>query len=267
MSTWKSYTGGKLSNGAHAAYHQELVSLMEESTAATLHIDTLFPAYKEAVALELALIKKIAGSRHTVTVEDANARCDSWLRAFFAVRKGFGQAPKGSEERGHADALLAIANSYSSIMKHELSKQITETRGLLAALEEAKAGEAVEAMGLTHLVSQLEQDTDALEEAIRQRNREDAAFAKQYGTLTATAQRKEVDELYQQIVTRVNAYNVVEPSEDIEAFILDATATANHFANVAAQGGTSKPNLDPGPRTSTGSDEEEEEEEERPGGL
>ena len=49
MSTWKSYTGGKLSNGAHAAYHQELVSLMEESTAATLHIDTLFPAYKEAV--------------------------------------------------------------------------------------------------------------------------------------------------------------------------------------------------------------------------
>ena len=87
MSTWKSYTGGKLSNGAHAAYHQELVSLMEESTAATLHIDMLFPAYKEAVALELALIKKIAGSRHTVTVEDANARCDSWLRAFFAVRK------------------------------------------------------------------------------------------------------------------------------------------------------------------------------------
>ena len=143
---------------------------------------------------------------------------------------------------------------------HELERVVG------AALEEAKAGEAVEAMGLTHLVSQLEQDTDALEEAIRQRNREDAAFAKQYGTLTATAQRKEVDELYQQIVTRVNAYNVVEPSEDIEAFILDATATANHFANVAAQGGTSKPNLDPGPGTSTGSDEEEEEEE-RPGGL
>lgn len=246
MSTWKSYTGGKLSNGAHAAYHQELVSLMEESTAATLHIDTLFPSYKEAVAIEQALIKKIAGSRHTLTAEEANERCDSWLRSFFSVRKGFGQAPKGSEERGHADTLLAIANAYAGIMKHELSQQISETRGLLTALEDAKASEAVQAMGLTHLVSQLKLDTDALEEAIRERNREDAAFAKQFGTLTATAQRKQVDKLYQQIVVNVNANNVVNPSEDIDAFIIEATATASHFANVAAQGGTTKPDLDPG---------------------
>ena len=48
----------------------------------------------------------------------------------------------------------------------------------------------------------------------------------------------------------MNAYAIVEPSEAIDNFIIEATATADYYANIAARdNGATKPDLDPDPGT------------------
>lgn len=251
MTTWVAYLGSKLPVGSHNAYHREIVDEIVKATPEVLHIETLFASYQEAVELEQALIKQVAGSAYTTTVTDANERCDLWLRVFFEAQKAFMIAPAGSETLKHAEALKPIVGTYDGIHRHEQSRQVTETNGLLTAVatgEEVVA--AVEALGLKPVFDQLRIENDRLEAAIRARNLEDADLLKAHGGLTASDQRKVVDNLYQQVVAHVNAYAIVEPSEAIENFIIEATATADYYANIAARdNGAKKPDLDPDPGT------------------
>jgi len=247
MNTWKKFTGSKLANGTHAAYHQELCALIEKTGTAVLHIETQFPAYKEAIEKEQSLIKKITASPHSVDVQNANARCDQWIRLIINIIKAYLKAPKDSEFYKHAVRLKGISSTYDGITEHEQSRQITETKGMVATLQAEENATPTEKLGLDALASQLATDNLRLEEAIRARNSEEANFMKQYGTQTASKQRAIVDKLYEQIVTLVNAYNVVESDAKIDAFIIEAIATTNYFANVMTQGGTKKPDLDPNP--------------------
>lgn len=251
MATWKKYTGSGLTNGSHAAYHAELCHLIEEAGAETLHLETLFPLYQGEVGTEQALIKKIAASVYSADVQAQNERCDRWIRAILNIIKACLQAPEDSETYKNALPLKGIAGTYNGINQHEQSAQISETKGIVAALQAEGNAAALEAMGLAKPVESLAADNLRFEELIRLRNREDASFMKDYGTLTASKQRVNVDKLYEQVVTIVNAFNVVTPDAKIEEFIIEATATANHYANVAAQGGTKKPDLDPDASTDT----------------
>ena len=221
MATWVAYLGSKLPVGSHNAYHREIVDEIVKATP------------------------------YTTTVTDANERCDLWLRVFFEAQKAFMVAPVGSETLKHAEALKPIVGTYDGIHRHEQSRQVTETNGLLTAVatgEEVVA--AVEALGFKPVFEQLRIENDRLEAAIRARNLEDADLLKAHGGLTASDQRKVVDNLYQQVVAHVNAYAIVEPSEAIDNFIIEATATADYYANIAARdNGATKPDLDPDPGT------------------
>lgn len=247
MNTWKKYTGSKLANGTHAAYHAELCHLIEEAGAEKLHVESLHPLYKEAIATEQALIKKIAASAYSADVQAQNERCDRWIRSIQNVLKACLQAPTDSETYTSALPFKGIISTYKGIMAHEQSAQISETKGMVTVLQAENHADALNALGLTKAVASLAADNLRFEELIRLRNREDASFMKDFGGLTASKQRTEVDKLYEQIVTTVNAFNVVTPDAKIDEFIIEATATANHYANVAAQGGTKKPDLDPDP--------------------
>lgn len=247
MANLRKFTGSALTNGAHAAYHAELCHLIEEAGAEKLHVESLHPLYKEAVGTEQALIKKITTSAYSTDVQAQNDRCDRWIRSIQNVIKACLQAPTDSEMYTSAISLKGILSTYKEIVAHEQSAQISETKGMVTALQAENHADALETLGLTKAVASLAADNLRFEELIRLRNREDASQLKEFGGMTATKQRVVVDKLYEQIVAIVNAFNVVTPDAKIDEFIIEATATANYYANVAAQGGTKKPDLDPDP--------------------
>lgn len=255
MANLRKFTGSALTNGAHAAYHAELCHLIEEAGAEKLHVESLHPLYKEAVGTEQALIKKITTSAYSTDVQAQNDRCDRWIRSIQNVIKACLQAPTDSEMYTSAISLKGILSTYKEIVAHEQSAQISETKGMVTALQAENHADALETLGLTKAVASLAADNLRFEELIRLRNREDASQLKEFGGMTATKQRVVVDKLYEQIVAIVNAFNVVTPDAKIDEFIIEATATANYYANVAAQGGTKKPDLDPTPDPDEGDSE------------
>lgn len=260
MTTWKNYVGDKLTNGTYISYQLELINLINQITPEKLHIETLFPSYSEAVDLGQNLVKKVMASVHTTNIETLNKRCDQWLRSFFSIQKGFMQTPQGSETRAYAEKLKPIVSAYGKIHNEEQSSQVSKTHSLLADLEsDEMAKAAVTALNLSPILEGLKADNQQLEAAIRQRNLESAAEMKSFGGLTASKQRKIINEIYKEVVRQVNAYAIVAPSEEIDDFIINAKATANYYANIAARDhGATKPELDPGnePEEEPGTEEE-----------
>lgn len=253
------YFGEKLPGGTHNAYHREIITLIDQYTAAALHIEALFQLYKEAVELQRSLTRKVSASSYTTDIVKGNELCDLWIRTFIAVQKAYMIAPVGSDTRKHAEALKPIAQAYDGIHRQEQSKQTTETQSMLEKIRSNETIQAaITALGLDIVISSLEEENERLEENIRLRNREEAERKILFGDNTATKQRTVVNDLYKQIVERVNAYAIVEPTEAIENFIVHVTATAEYYANIAARDNkANKPNLSP--ETKPNPDESKEE--------
>ena len=123
-----------------------------------------------------------------------------------------------TEKREAAMLLSPQLSAYRGIRNHEYTKQTAETRGMLAVLDDTENATAVATLGLTEEVEALREANAAFEAKFLEKTEEMSARMVQSDVKSEDAVA-EANALYQDIVQTVNAYAIVQPTDEINTFI------------------------------------------------
>ena len=113
---------------------------------------------------------------------------------------------------------------------HEYTKQTAETRGMLAMLD-AEA-EAVATLGLTEEVEAVREANAAFDTEFQKKTEEMSARMVQSDVKSEDAVA-EANALYEDIVQTVNAYAIVQPTDEINTFIASVNGLVGTYSGIA----------------------------------
>ena len=215
--------------GACSNFHTTAVKYINEATPAALHIDDKAPAYTDVASLLASIVNRKRASASGLS--SARRRCarrtscattprelSVWLSTHTLTRLWTSAAQPPSCSTTAAQLLYQQMSPYRGIGNHEYNKETAEIRGMLAMLEEADNAAAITTLGLQPEVDALREANAAFEEAFDARNEEVSAMVNQKSISSADAVA-EANRLYQEIAQTVNAYAIVQPTEELNAFI------------------------------------------------
>lgn len=220
--------------GACSNFHTTAVKYIAASTPAALHIEDKSPAYSESAVTLASIVNRKRAFVTTPQMRSADKTRDAALGAISSVVNALVTSPV-DERRSAAELLSQQLSPYRGIRAHEYNKETAEIRGLLAMLEEDDNAAAVTTLGLQPEVDALSEANAAFEEAFDARNEEVSAMVNQKSISSADAVA-EANRLYQEIVQTVNAYAIVQPTEELNAFIDKMNGLVGSLA--AASGGS-----------------------------
>ena len=152
-----------------------------------------------------------------------------------------------AEKKAAATLLDAKMSPYRGIRKHEYTKQTAKTRGMLAMLD-AEA-EAVAALGLTEEVEAVREANAAFDTEFLKKTEEMSSRMTQSDVKSEDAVN-EANALYQDIVQTVNAYAIVQPSDEINTFIASVNGLVGTYSSIAgsaSKGGSASGGDTPAP--------------------
>jgi hypothetical protein len=136
---------------------------------------------------------------------------------------------------------------YKGVDRHEISKETTEISGLMRDLDNDDNGRALEALGLTNIVSALSVANQAVAAAIAARDVERGARVAEKGDDTTASLRKAVGTLLIEAFHQVNAASRITPLPEIDAAIQEVCGIIEHYKLVAAQPAKKQGKEDPEP--------------------
>ncbi len=203
--------------GACSNFHTTAVKYINEATPAVLHIEDKSPAYSESSDTLASIVNRKRAFITTPQMRSADKTRDAALGAISSVVNALVTSPV-DERRSAAELLSQQLSPYRGIRAHEYNKETAEIRGMLAMLEEADNAVAITTLGLSPEVDALREANAAFEEAFDARNDEVSAMVSQKSISSADAVA-EANRLYQEIAQTVNAYDIVQPTEELNAFI------------------------------------------------
>ena len=177
-------------------FHTTAVKYINEATPAALHIDDKAPAYTDVASLLASIVNRKRAFVSTPQMREADKLRDNATGTISLVINAYTHSAV-DECRTAAQLLYQQMSPYRGIGNHEYNKETAEIRGMLAMLAEPENAAAVTTLGLTKEVDALREANAAFEEAFDARN----------------------DRLYQEIAQTVNAYAIVQPTEELNAFI------------------------------------------------
>ena len=212
--------------GACSNFHTTAVKYINEATPAVLHIEDKSPAYSESSDTLASIVNRKRAFITTPQMRSADKTRDAALGAISSVVNALVTSPV-DERRSAAELLSQQLSPYRGIRAHEYNKETAEIRGMLAMLEEAD-----NALGLSPEVEALREANAAFEEAFDARNDEVSAMVSQKNISSADAVA-EANRLYQEIVQTVNAYAIVQPTEELNAFIDKMNGLVGSLASVS----------------------------------
>lgn len=227
----KSFGMARMTVGSCSDFHVQMNALITKSTPEVLHITEKAPSYQAATKK----LSSIVNRRRTLTVTVGLKDWDDVRDRSVGVVSGVSRASKRSNVKAKAEAatlLNALMDSYRNIGEHEYTKETAEIRGLLDECEKEEYKAALATLGLTEEVECLREANAAFEEAYRDKAQELGERAEQSDIKTSEA-LAEANTIYEDIVLTVNAYAVVQPSDEIAAFIQQANGLITAYSNVA----------------------------------
>ena len=242
----------RLTVGSASDFHTNVYVAITTATPAALHIETLEPAYKTAVDRLCSVVNRQRSYVSTATLERLDDRRDTGntgSRVVFNLLDAYLKSLV--EERAAAsERLLAQLSSYKNLERHEYSKQSAELRGMLAVLEAAENAADVETLSIGPDIEALREVADQFEAAFKAKAAEASAYADQ-SDLDSKTLASDAAKAYENIVQVVNAYAIVQPTDELLGFINEVNGFVEVYARIAngsTSGGTS-PELAPGEDT------------------
>ena len=252
---------GAMDNGAHFAYHVEIMNRAEADTKIKAKVPALLVAYKAAIAQEDEALKISGKSFTTDQIAEADAQRDAMYLGLKQSVKGY-QKMKDPAIQEAVKALNQLFKDYGIVASMQLDKETGLLANLVGDLE-GKAKSHVATLGLGVFVTKLKEYNEEVRTAMSARNAEDAG--RQVGAMKTA--RAAVDEAYRMLVKYVNAYALIEGDADYNNFVtlmnalivrykrqvlgLKATAPGNG----GTSGGGSGEAPDPNPGTGSGTGE------------
>lgn len=259
----KSFSITSLTIGATSDFHTKVNNLITTATPAALHVETQAARYATALTALSSIVNRPTAFVATADLKGADKVRDALIGVLVNVVRAHltNTIAARKEAATRLDAELA---PYKGIGKHEYSKQTAEVRGLLVTLALPENAAAITELSLDDEVDALQTANEAFEAAFLGKASE-AAERKPQQDLDSKAVVGEANAAYQDIVQVVNAYAIVQPSDEVNQFIHDVNGLVAVYASIAGSsstGGTA-------PEGGSGSEEEGggSGDDERPGGL
>ena len=243
----KTFGMSRLTIGSCSEFHTQVNQFITTATPAALHIENEAASYAQAVDALAAIVNRQRSYISTAALSDADEVRDRATGVIVNVIRAYENTPV-DEKRQAARLLSPQLSAYKGIGKHEYTKQTAETRGMLAVLADEDNATALATLGLTEEVSALSEANAAFEQSFQTRTAEVSTRMAQSDVKSEDAVNL-VNAIYESIVTVVNAYAVVQPTEAINTFINDVNGVVGTFSQIA--GSRAKGSATSGGNTST----------------
>ena len=255
----KSFSISSLTIGAASDFHTKVNNLITTATPAALHVEAQAARYATALTALSSIVNRPTAFVATADLKGTDKVRDALIGVLVNVVRAHLTTTIAARKEA-ATRLDAELAPYKGIGKHEYSKQTAEVKGMLAMLALPENAAAITELSLDDEIDALQTANEAFEAAFLGKAAE-AAERKPQTDLDSN----EANAAYQDIVQVVNAYAIVQPSDEVNQFIHDVNGLVAVYASIAGSsstGGTA-------PEGDSGSEEEGGEEEggERPGGL
>lgn len=239
----KGFGMSRMSIGSCNNFHKKINALIEEITPEALHIVTQAPLYKAASATLASIVNRDKAFVATLSLEEADDRRDRVAGIIGQIINAHLTSP--IEEKLAAARLLdAKMSSYRRIRNHEYTKETSEIEGMLAMLD--RESEAVERLSLTEEVEYLREINTTFDQLYDEKAIEMSERMEQSDIKSADA-IENANNLYLEIAQRVNAYAIVEPTDELREFIKRVNGLVGSFSQIAesSTGGTPAPDPKP----------------------
>lgn len=215
------------------------------TTPAVLHIETQATAYKAAIDQLTAILKRKTAYIATVSLSEADYTRDCGISTVINVIDAFKDSIVEVKRLASRRLLPQIA-PYRRTRYREYTTQTAETDGLLRVLEAEENAEAVETLGISDDVAALREANAAFDEIHKAKAEEESERLTEKN-LDSAAVVAEVNRQYEQIVQIVNAYAIVQPTDELNGFIKKLNGQIQVFASIVGGGSSAtKPSIDPG---------------------
>ncbi|MDL2248024.1 DUF6261 family protein [Bacteroides sp. OttesenSCG-928-J23] len=248
-----SFSISNLLVASHYEFHRSTYALILETTAAVLKIEDLFPQYDTEIGVLFQLVNRAQGSVFSEKIKEMDLKRDGLIGELFTI-VDFAAGSQIPTRKEPGLMIKRVIAPYRGIASNEYTKETGQIRGMLRDLGAAdELVDAQDALGLGAVVQELRKTNNKLAEYMGERSTEMGTRAATNNTNT-DEQRRIVDDLYRQIIEKVNAVAIVLPDPAIDTFIDAQNGIVLQYKHVLANqkaGGT-------GTEKGTGKDKEEE---------
>lgn len=227
----------KLSNSAHTGMNTEIYDRILVFTVPVLHLENLAPGYKECIDRESQCVNRISKSVTTDELVAKDAERDKTFQFITSMVATYLVCPDAVMQAA-AKQLDAVLRAYKNLYSKAYSEETAMIDGLLNDMEANELKAAATTLNLTTYFTQLKTQNQEYKTLDASRTDEYASHVK---TDTSKA-RKATDETLDLIVQRVNAFAVIEPTDEINNFIDIVNQIYRKYKDlIAAKGGPSTP--------------------------
>lgn len=229
MAKLKEYTGSTLRIGSFLEMMQELGRLITELTPASLKLDNEAPVFLAKVDQLEKLVKRLRAFEETAGVATEDQTRDAIWKALFYVHRYLEGLPETHPLYVYVNRLSPVFHTYKNMHVSELMEQTAQVRGFLSEMERPANAEAAQKLGMDKLIAALETSNNDI--AQWNAARTTAAYERQteLGEETTDEVRRQLVNLYRNIVERISAANIFYPSATITEFIGRANTIADHY--------------------------------------
>lgn len=227
----------KMTIGSCKQFHDTIYGFIKTSTPAKLHIESVEPAYKKALDTLEAIVNRQRSFIATANLAETDKVRDNAVGTISSVVNAYRTTPV-NDKRAASQLLYAQLSAYRGIGQHEYSKETAEIKGMLKVLTADGNAEAVATLGLDAEVEALREANEAFEAALLSKGEEKSKH-QEVSDLKSADVTGQANALYEQIVQIVNAYAIVQPTEEINTFITQVNGTVGVYADITGTGSSS----------------------------
>ena len=227
----KSFGMSAMTIGSCSDFHTQVNKLITAATPAVLHVAEKAAAYSDSTALLASIVNRQRSFIATASLAEIDHTRDNAAGVISNVTSAYLTSPV-AEKREAAMLLSPQLSAYRGIRNHEYTKQTAETRGMLAVLDDTENAAAVATLGLTEEVEALREANAAFEAKFLEKTEEMSARMAQSDVKSEDVVA-EANALYEDIVQTVNAYAIVQPSDEINTFIASVNGLVGTYSGIA----------------------------------
>lgn len=203
--------------GAHNKFNIDVNNAIIQATAAALRVENYATLYAQKIEEESRIVNRQTAMASTVDVSAADRQRDRAVGVIMNLTNAHTTSII-AEKADAANKLRQLLAPYKGIGNHAYQKETAEINGMVAVLTTGDGATYAATLGMDDEVDALEQANAAFEEAYT-RDQEEAATLAALQSVDTKELRAQVDALYQQIVLTVNAVAVLQPTDEVTAFI------------------------------------------------
>jgi len=230
------WTGGhRLTVAAFTNFGESVVAAFVKQGFDKLALLSIGPQLSAAVTRLSEFINRQRAYDETLEIAKADANRDALWKAFYHAWSYLMELDPSHPLYAHALTLRSEITPYKGVWTHELSKETTELKGLMRDLDNDDNGRALEALGLTNIVSALNLANQEVAAIISARDVERGSRAAEKGGDTTASLRKAVTTLLIESFHQVNAASRITPLPEIDAAIQEVCGIIEHYKAIAAQ--------------------------------